>query len=681
MKMDSIQELKSKLPEYLRQIGIDNIDKFPCLHPAHDDKHPSMSYDRKTNRVHCFSCKESGDVFDVIGWREGITNAGEQFKRVMEIFGMNAPTKPAEIVTPKKTKYVYCDANGQTAFKVERIDEYDAAGKRTKKRFLQYHRDGDGWKPGLNGLHNIPFPYRLRDIRSANVRAAIIVEGEKCVNALRDVLHTARVTDYAVTTISGGANNWRNLGAFVPYLQGLAVIIIPDNDKAGRTAFIDGVNALVEAEGIEELDVVNIDIDANGNPAEKKYDVADLVADWRRQGMADAEIGRTAAEYIGKRRKRVTAEMIAEMADKAKETTTSANEKRNIMTQRVKVTPLSQIEEKDIEWLWKDKFQAGAIGLILGKQGSGKTFITCMMAAHITNGLAWPDGQHCEKGAVIFFPGEDNIGSVLRKRLKNNGADENLVFIFEGVENEDEHGADVEEITIERGNMDFIRRGIAEVTERSGVPVKAVFIDPVSNFWGVTRENSNDEVRKALRGLQLIAEETGAAFILIHHVGKADRTDARDTGLGSTAIQAVPRSVWTVSRIPNDPNVYFTFTKGNNIINKKGFTFQIGNDGGVKVGDQTDLTTNDIMDIIREARIESNTARRGRPNGRPTVERAVGFLQDYLADGPKLIADVMKAGQETGLSKDALKTAKREAGVKSSRSGPNGPYLWSQSEP
>lgn len=47
-------EIKGKLEEYLIEKGINPKNLFHCLNPEHNDKHPSMSYDRKHNRVHCF---------------------------------------------------------------------------------------------------------------------------------------------------------------------------------------------------------------------------------------------------------------------------------------------------------------------------------------------------------------------------------------------------------------------------------------------------------------------------------------------------------------------------------------------------------------------------------------------------------------------------------------------------
>ncbi len=68
-----LQAVRDALPEYLRRVhGITNLRRpFRCLKPGHEDKHPSMSYDVKRNRVKCFACGAAGDIFDVAGWDAG----------------------------------------------------------------------------------------------------------------------------------------------------------------------------------------------------------------------------------------------------------------------------------------------------------------------------------------------------------------------------------------------------------------------------------------------------------------------------------------------------------------------------------------------------------------------------------------------------------------------------------
>lgn len=65
-----VQAVREALPDYLRNVhGVQNVRKaFRCLHPDHEDRHPSMGFDARAHRVKCFGCGASGDVFDVAGW-------------------------------------------------------------------------------------------------------------------------------------------------------------------------------------------------------------------------------------------------------------------------------------------------------------------------------------------------------------------------------------------------------------------------------------------------------------------------------------------------------------------------------------------------------------------------------------------------------------------------------------
>lgn len=83
MNNKRLEELKKVLPLYLeKQLDI-NINKpFNCLNPEHNDRTPSMSYDAKRNKVHCFSCGVDWDIFDLVGAVQEITDKKEVFKLV-----------------------------------------------------------------------------------------------------------------------------------------------------------------------------------------------------------------------------------------------------------------------------------------------------------------------------------------------------------------------------------------------------------------------------------------------------------------------------------------------------------------------------------------------------------------------------------------------------------------------
>ena len=95
-KNDKLKEtLKPYLEEYLIRKGINTKANFQCLNPAHPDKKPSMSLDRKSYRVKCFSCKNSYDIIDLIQMDYGITDYTEALKKGCELFGISDSYMPA----------------------------------------------------------------------------------------------------------------------------------------------------------------------------------------------------------------------------------------------------------------------------------------------------------------------------------------------------------------------------------------------------------------------------------------------------------------------------------------------------------------------------------------------------------------------------------------------------------
>ena len=82
------ESAKSHLLDYLNAKGINTSTNFSCLNPSHDDKHPSMSFDSRRNRCHCFSCGVDYDIFDVVGLETGLTGK-ELFEHVYRLYNIS----------------------------------------------------------------------------------------------------------------------------------------------------------------------------------------------------------------------------------------------------------------------------------------------------------------------------------------------------------------------------------------------------------------------------------------------------------------------------------------------------------------------------------------------------------------------------------------------------------------
>jgi putative DNA primase/helicase len=112
--------------------------------------------------------------------------------------------------------YDYVDEAGQLLFQVCRF---------VPKTFRQRRPNGPGWLWDLNGVRRVL--YRLPVLFEAvtNKLPILITEGEKDVDALVKL-------NFAATTNPGGAGKWHS--GYNEFLRGADVILIPDNDAAGR---------------------------------------------------------------------------------------------------------------------------------------------------------------------------------------------------------------------------------------------------------------------------------------------------------------------------------------------------------------------------------------------------------------------------------------------------------------
>lgn len=82
------EQAKRRLEEYLRDKGIDTSKNFKCLNSDHDDKTPSMSFDRERNKIHCFGCGVDWDIFDLVAHENNLSTS-DAFKRVFQMFNID----------------------------------------------------------------------------------------------------------------------------------------------------------------------------------------------------------------------------------------------------------------------------------------------------------------------------------------------------------------------------------------------------------------------------------------------------------------------------------------------------------------------------------------------------------------------------------------------------------------
>ena len=86
---EQIERLKGNIEDYLQRNGLPTKKRFRCLNPAHEDRHPSMSYYAVGKCCHCFAadCGVNYDIFDLAGVLENLPTFPEQLQYIASLYG------------------------------------------------------------------------------------------------------------------------------------------------------------------------------------------------------------------------------------------------------------------------------------------------------------------------------------------------------------------------------------------------------------------------------------------------------------------------------------------------------------------------------------------------------------------------------------------------------------------
>lgn len=211
-------------------------DKWQACCPAHDDRKQSLSIGigrEEQILLHCFAGCDTDAILDVLNlpFIALFPPKEEDIGKWEEIKGTRRQT----------AEYSYHQADGTLLFQVlrfqYRVRHSQTSKERMDKDFQQRQPGENGeWNWKTRGLQRVL--YRLPQVLEAKERGATIflVEGEKDVHTLEEWGLTA-------TTKAGGSGaKWEP--QYTETLTGANVVILPDNDTAGKEAAQTAANAL-----------------------------------------------------------------------------------------------------------------------------------------------------------------------------------------------------------------------------------------------------------------------------------------------------------------------------------------------------------------------------------------------------------------------------------------------------
>lgn len=176
-------------------------------------------------------------------------------------------------------------------------------------------------------------------------------------------------------------------------------------------------------------------------------------------------------------------------------------------------TTLSDVSAEPVKWLWEGRIPLGKVTLLDGEPGLGKSLLALEIAARVTRGAAMPLSK--ERGApadVALFNDDDGLADTIRPRLEAEGADLTRIRATDRV--------------FSAADFKDFKPGL-------------IIIDPLSAYLCLT---CDVPARKIVKDLAEVANETGAAVLVLQHLPKSGNA-------WSSEIQDAARSVLTVTNI------------------------------------------------------------------------------------------------------------------------------------
>ncbi|MDE9449915.1 bifunctional DNA primase/polymerase [Aliiroseovarius sp. Z3] len=310
---------------------------------------------------------------------------------------------------------------------------------------------------------------------------------------------------------------------------------------------------------------------------------------------------------------------------------------------------LGEVEESEPQFLAYPYIVKGAITVLDGNMGQGKSTFTCAVAAAVTTGEPPPFVDEIEQGTVLFMSAEDDPSRVLKPRLMKAGADVSKVRYQD------------ELFTLDERGLALVRRELTANTPA------LVIIDPIIAFMQEGANGNNAaETMHFMMELDQLARDFDTAILIVRHLRKARADHVMHQGIGSIAISARVRSGLILAPHPDDSRRRaIVHAKSNYSETGPAIVFEMQSEGPrthpkiVWHPCDKELTAAELLAPPEAER------------GRPSKERdtATAWLESVLRKGPvrKKVLDGM--ADANGITMATLRRAGDTLGIVKSKDG------------
>ncbi len=319
----------------------------------------------------------------------------------------------------------------------------------------------------------------------------------------------------------------------------------------------------------------------------------------------------------------------------------------------LKLIQASDIEVREVEWLWYPFIPIGKVTIIQGDPGDGKSTFMLELAARMTTGRPFPFEEETDREPqrVIYQTTEDDADDTVVPRFLRAGGDpSNLLFIDE-----------------REKRITFADDRIAEAIKKTDA--KMLILDPLSAYIGDCSLNQANEVRPRFNYLIDVAREHRCAIVIVDHMNKNEQSKALYRTRGTIDVVGAARSTLIIGRHPEQDDVRILVQQKSNLApTGNAFSFSVSSEG---------ITLLEEMKMTADELLSSAAGQMGRPAVK--TEQAVEFIKEMLSDGELHPASECRSELErAGYHSGTIKRAKAIAEIESTKIGDK--WYWQSSD-
>lgn len=332
------------------------------------------------------------------------------------------------------------------------------------------------------------------------------------------------------------------------------------------------------------------------------------------------------------------------------EETEHNNERKTAMqNEELEIIRMSEIQMREVKWLWYPYIPFGKLTIIQGDPGEGKTTCALRLAAACSTGRPMPGMESLSPFNVIYQSAEDGLEDTIKPRLTEACADQERVINIR----EDKRSLHLLDSRIEKAIVQC--------------DAKLLILDPLQGYLGERIDmNRANEIREVMKAIGQVAQRTGCAIVLVGHLNKATGMSSAYRGLGSIDFRAAARSVLVVGRLRKNKNIrVIVHDKSSLAPEGKSLAFNLGNEDGFRWLDGYDeISAEDLLSGLSSQQ-ETKTM------------QAEEIIRTMLEGGAEIPGEeIVQAAARKQISRRTVNEAKKNiAGIVSRKVGTK--WMWS----